>query len=195
MTTITDHYLVSETLNGNTQAFSQLVDRYQQFVFTLALRIVKVREEAEEVSQDSFLKAFEALSTYRGESKFSSWLYSIVYRKALDRVRKNNRSRTLEIVDDVTEGDSDAIDNALNYMELQERNAYLQKSIAALGEEEAALISFFYFEDLSIKEIASITELSEDNVKIKLYRSRKRLYAVLKHYVLPEYTDNNGKAI
>lgn len=195
MITNTDHYLVGESLSGNTQAFSQLVERYQQFVFTLALRIVKVREEAEEVAQDSFLKAYEALDTFRGEAKFSSWLYSIVYRKALDRVRKNNRTRTLEIVDDITEGDTDSVDNALHYLEVQERNEYLQKSIATLGEEEAAIISFFYFEDLSIKEIASITQLSEDNVKIKLYRSRKRLYAELKQYVLPEYTDNNGKAI
>lgn len=195
MTTNTDHALVTQTLEGNTQAFSELVSRYQQFVFTLALRIVKVREEAEEVAQDSFLKAFEALSTYRGEAKFSSWLYSIVYRKALDRVRKNNRSRTIEIVDDLLEGDTKTIDNALGLLELKERNQYLQQSIATLGEEEAAIISFFYFEDLSIKEIASITDLSEDNVKIKLYRSRKRLYAQLKHYVLPEYTENNGKAI
>jgi len=195
MTTITDQYLVTESLNGNTKAFSQLVERYQQFVFTLAFRIVKVREEAEEVSQDSFLKAYEALNTFRGDAKFSSWLYSIVYRKALDRVRKNNRSRTLEIVEEITEGDSETVGNALQYLEMEERNRYLQDSIAALGEEEAAIVSFFYFEDLSIKEIASITGLTEDNVKIKLYRSRKRLYAQLKQYVLPEYTNNNGKAI
>lgn len=195
MTTITDQYLVTESLNGNTKAFSQLVERYQQFVFTLAFRIVKVREEAEEVSQDSFLKAYEALNTFRGDAKFSSWLYSIVYRKALDRVRKNNRSRTLEIVEEITEGDTETVGNALQYLEMEERNRYLQDSIAALGEEEAAIVSFFYFEDLSIKEIASITGLTEDNVKIKLYRSRKRLYAQLKQYVLPEYTNNNGKAI
>lgn len=195
MTTITDQYLVTESLNGNTKAFSQLVERYQQFVFTLAFRIVKVREEAEEVSQDSFLKAYEALNTFRGDAKFSSWLYSIVYRKALDRVRKNNRSRTLEIVEEITEGDSETVGNALQYLEMEERNRYLQDSIAALGEEEAAIVSFFYFEDLSIKEIASITGLTEDNVKIKLYRSRKRLYAQLKQYVLPEFTNNNGKAI
>lgn len=195
MTTNTDHSLVTQTLEGNTQAFSELVNRYQQFVFTLALRVVKRREEAEEVAQDSFLKAYEALDTYRGDAKFSSWLYSIVYRKALDRVRKNNRTRTLEIVDDVTESDSETIENALHYLEVKERNKYLQEAIANLSEESAAIISLFYFEELSIKEIASITELSEDNVKIKLYRSRKRLYALLKQYVLPEYTENNGKAI
>ena len=195
MTTNTDHYLVTQTLEGNTQAFSELVERYQQFVFTLALRVVKVREEAEEVAQDSFLKAFEALESFRGEAKFSSWLYSIVYRKALDRVRKNNKTRTLEIVDDIVESETETIENALHCLEVKERNKYLQAAISDLSEDSAAIVSLFYFEELSIKEIASITELSEDNVKIKLYRSRKRLYALLKHYVLPEYTDNNGKAI
>ena len=195
MTTNTDHYLVTQTLEGNTQAFSELVERYQQFVFTLALRVVKVREEAEEVAQDSFLKAFEALESFRGEAKFSSWLYSIVYRKALDRVRKNNKTRTLEIVDDIVESEAETIENALHYLEVKERNKYLQAAISDLSEDSAAIVSLFYFEELSIKEIASITELSEDNVKIKLYRSRKRLYALLKHYVLPEYTDSNGKAI
>lgn len=194
MTTKTDHQLVAETLQGNTQAFSQLVERYQVFAFTLAIRVVKVREEAEEVSQDSFIKAYEALDSFRGESKFSSWLYSIVYRKALDCVRKHNKSRTLELVEDVTEGETDAMENAMQLLEREERNSYLQKAIDTLPEQDAAIVTFFYFEDLSIREISEITELSEDNVKIKLYRSRKRLFSQLKYHVLPEYT-NNGKAI
>lgn len=95
MTTTTDHDIIEATLGGNVQAFSTLVARYQDFVFTIAVRVLNHREEAEEVAQDSFIKAFEALSSYRKEAKFSSWLYSIVYRKALDRLRKNKKARTL----------------------------------------------------------------------------------------------------
>jgi RNA polymerase sigma-70 factor, ECF subfamily len=195
MTTNTDHDLVEQTLNGNTQAFSLLVERYQDYVFTIAVRIVKMREEAEEVAQDSFIKAYEALSTFRGDAKFSSWLYSIVYRKALDRLRKNNRSKSLELVEELTEGESESVENALYFLELKERNEILQQCLDQLPEGDAAIISFYYFEELSVKEISEITQLTEDNIKIKLHRSRKKLFALLKFYVFPEYTNNNGRAI
>lgn len=195
MTTNTDHYLVEQTLNGNTQAFSLLVERYQDYVFTIAVRIVKIREEAEEVAQDSFIKAYEALSTFRGDAKFSSWLYSIVYRKALDRLRKNSRTKTLEMVEDLMEGDSETVENALQLLEIKERNEVLQKCLDQLPEGDAAIISFYYFEELSVKEIAEITQLTEDNIKIKLHRSRKKMFSYMKFYMLPEYTQNNGRAI
>jgi len=195
MTTSTDHQLIENTLQGNTQAFSVLVERYQNFVFTIAVRMLRHREEAEEVAQDSFIKAFEALSTYRGEAKFSSWLYSIVYRKTLDRIRKNNHSRTIELVEEITETETEDIENALHFLQIQERNELIKKGIEQLPEQEAAIITFFYFEELSIKEISEITQLSEDNVKIKLYRSRKKLFTLLKYYVLPQYNNNNGSAI
>ena len=79
----TDQHYIQKTLKGDTRAFSVLIDRYQDFVFTIVLRIVKIREEAEEVAQDVFLKAFDSLEGYRGESKFSTWLYSIAYPKSV----------------------------------------------------------------------------------------------------------------
>lgn len=195
MTTSTDHQLIEKTLQGNTQAFSVLVARYQNYVFTIAVRMLQNREEAEEVAQDSFIKAFEALSTYRGESKFSSWLYSIVYRKTLDRIRKNNSTRTLDLVEEMTESDTEEIENALHFMEIQERNEVIKKGIEQLPVQEAAIITFFYFEELSIKEITEITQLTKDNVKIKLHRSRKKLFTLLKYFILPEHTNHNGRAI
>ena len=191
----TDQILVEQTLAGDTRAFGTLVSRYQDFIFTIALRIVKSKEEAEEVAQDTFIKAFESLSGYRGEAKFSSWLYSIAYRKALDRVRKNKRTRSLELVEDVTEKEVETIDNALHYLQDKERKDVIQQSILALPEQEAAIITLYYFEDQSVREISEITQLTEDNIKVKLYRSRKKLFTLLKQYVLPEISDNNGKAI
>ena len=123
----TDQYLIDLTLKGNTRAFGELVERYQAFVFTIVLRIVKVREEAEEVAQDAFIKAFQSIATYRGESKFSSWLYSIAYRKALDAIRKNKKNRSLELIEEITEGDCSTIENALTYIEDQERKEMIQK--------------------------------------------------------------------
>jgi len=191
----TDQHLIDKTLKGDTRAFGELVERYQAFVYTIVIRIVKVREEAEEVAQDSFIKAFQSLASYRGESKFSSWLYSIAYRKGLDAIRKNKKYSSLELIEEITEGDCSVIENALSYIEDQERKEVIQKCILKLPEQEAVIISLFYFEEQSIKEIAEITQLTEDNIKVKLYRSRKKLFTLLKQYILPELTENNGKAI
>ena len=191
----TDQYYIDKTMQGDTQAFGVLVERYQDFIFTVVLRMLKIREEAEEVAQDAFIKAFESLSSFRGESKFSSWLYSIAYRKALDRLRKNKKYVATELIEEITEGNLESIENALGYLEDQERKQIIQECITQLPKAEAAIITFYYFEDQSVKEVAAITGLSEDNIKIKLYRSRKKMFTLLKHFVLPEISNNNGQAI
>jgi RNA polymerase sigma factor (sigma-70 family) len=191
----TEPYLIEKALQGDSTAFGQLVQKYQAFVFTIVIRIVKVREEAEEVAQDTFIKAYESLSSFRGDSKFSSWLYSIAYRKALDALRKNKKNNNLELIEEITEDDTSTIENALTYIEEKERKEVIQKCIKELPEQEAAIITFFYFEELSIKEISKITELSEDNVKVKLFRSRKKMFTLLKQFILPTYTERNGQAI
>lgn len=191
----TDQYLIQQTLAGDSRAYGELVRRYQDLVYTVAIRMLKVKEEAEEVAQDSFIKAYEALESYRGESKFSSWLYSIAYRKALDRIRKNKRSQTMELLEEITPNQAADVEHALAALEAAERKQYIQRCIAALPEQEAALVTFYYFEELSVKEIAAITDLSVDNIKVKLYRSRKKLFSLLKDFMLPEYTSSNGQAI
>lgn len=191
----TDQYWIDQTLAGNTQAFGHLVKAYQDFIYTIALRVVKVREEAEEVAQDTFIKAYESLPDYRGEAKFSSWLYSIAYRKALDRVRKYKRNRELELIEEITEHQLDEVENALAFLESQERREKINQCIMQLPERDAALVTFYYFEELSVKEIAKLTEMSEDNIKVRLFRSRKKLFTLLRSYIQPEAHEENGKAI
>ncbi len=195
MTTNTDQQLIEKTLEGDTRSFGILVEKYQAYVFTISLRMLKVKEEAEEVAQDTFVKAFESLGTFRGDSKFSSWLYSIAYRKALDRIRKNKRSQTSELLEEITESDTMLVENALEVLESKERKQKIKDCIMQLPEVDAALITLYYFEEQSVKEIASITDLSEENIKVKLYRSRKKLFGLLQSYVLPEITNINGKAV
>ena len=195
MSLTTDQQLIEQTLKGDTRSFGTLVERYQDFVFTIAFRIVKVREEAEEVAQDTFVKAYESLNSFRGDSRFSSWLYSIAYRKALDSLRKNKKFKASEIIDDITEGTINDIDNALEYLQSEERRKVIQDCILKLPGEDAAIITLYYFKDHSVREISQITDLSEDNIKVKLYRSRKKLFALLKHFILPEITNSNGRAI
>ena len=195
MNTTDDQHYITQTLQGNTRAYEYLVTKYERFVFTIVIRILKNREEAEEVAQDTFVKAYEALATYRGASKFSSWLYSIAYRKALDRIKKNKKFKTTDCVEDFTKIDFYDTENALTSLQNKERSAVIQNCIMQLPEDDAAIITFYYFEELSVKEIANITQLTEDNIKIKLYRSRKKMFTFLKEYIVPEITNSNGKAI
>ncbi|AVR45722.1 RNA polymerase [Christiangramia fulva] len=191
----TDQYLIERTLAGETSAFGELVDRYQNFVFTIAVRIVKHREEAEEVAQDSFIKAFDSLSGFRGESKFSSWLYRIVYHKSLDRIKKNKRQQSFQLVEEITSDDLDGIENGMDLMLEEERKEMIKKCIRELPGQDAAVIELYYFEELPVKEIAEITGLTEDNIKIKLYRSRRKLFNLLQSYINPQIENKNGKAI
>ncbi|WP_300437079.1 RNA polymerase sigma factor [Christiangramia sp.] len=191
----TDQYLIDKILDGDTKAFGELVERYQNFVYTIAIRILKVTEEAEEVAQDSFIKAYDSLSSFRGDSKFSTWLYRIVYHKSLDMIKMNSRHTTYQIIEEITDDALDHIENGLECMLSEERTSIIKKCIGLLPEDEAAIISLYYFEEQSVKEIAKVTGLTADNIKIKLYRSRKKLFSLLAGYIKPEILNRNGKAI
>ncbi|MFD2565347.1 RNA polymerase sigma factor [Aquimarina rubra] len=190
-----DQYYIKQVLEGDTNAFSVLVERYQSMVYTVAYRMIRNKEEAEEVAQDAFVKAYKSLVNYRGEAKFSTWLYTIVYRKSLDRIKKNKRFIATELIEEISEGEVGIINDALSYLQDKERKQVISDSILKLPEEEAAIITLYYFEEKSVKEIKEIVGLTDDNIKIKLYRSRKKLYSILKNHVLPEINTNNGRAI
>ncbi len=195
MKKVEDQTLIENVLKGDTKSFGVLVARYKDYIFTVVYRMLKVREDAEEVTQDAFLKAFEALPTFRGEAKFSTWIYRIAYRKALDKLKINKRNQHLELIEDQTEGEIVDIENALKYIIDEERKQIIQNCILQLGEVEAAIITMYYFDELSVKEIVDITALTEDNIKVKLYRSRKRLFTLLKDSIHPEKLKTNERAI
>ncbi|WP_299437793.1 RNA polymerase sigma factor [uncultured Aquimarina sp.] len=190
-----DQYYIQQVLEGEANAFSTLVERYQNLVYTVVYRMIRNKEEAEEVAQDTFIKAYKSLSNYRGEAKFSTWLYTIAYRKSLDAIKKNKRFVSTELIEEISEGEVGIVDNALSYLQDKERKQIISDSILKLPEEEAAIVTLYYFEEKSVKEIKEIVGLTEDNIKIKLYRSRKKLYSILKYHVSPEINTNNGRAI
>src|ERR1700748_812822 len=98
---LSDIELIEQTLGGNQAAYADLVKRHQRFVFTLAMRFAKTREDAEEIAQDCFVKAYRSLGSFQRQSKFSTWLYSIVYTTAMTSLRKK-RIGTDSIDDEVT---------------------------------------------------------------------------------------------
>ena len=180
MTDNTDQYLITCILDGDSNAFATLVQRHQTYVFTLVVRMIKTKEDAEEIAQDVFVKAFRSLKDFKGESKFTTWLYRIAYRTTLDHIRKNKkRQKTSELLEEITENKIPLTEGPLERLENLEQKEFIKKCIDKLSESEAAIVTLFYFEELSIKEIGKITQLTEDNVKVKLHRSRKKLYHLL----------------
>lgn len=173
---IKEEIIITRVLNGDAGAFKVLVDTYKDLVFSLVFKIVKKREEAEEVAQDTFLKAYHALGNFKNESKFSTWLFRIAYNTAVSKIRKKNLL-TSTIDDYIIENYSvDEMQENMERMEENERLFLLSKAIASLPEEEQVLINLFYYNHQSIDEIALITELTDANVKVKLHRIRKKIY-------------------
>ncbi len=176
MDTTTDQVYIDRVLTGDTNAFAYLIDKYKNMAYTISIRIVKNHEDAEEIAQDSFLKAFQKLDTFKGDSKFSTWLYSIVYRDSISKIRKKNIVTT-DINSFVMENHT--IDHEFSQIEAiknGEQKKYVSEAIHNLPEIDALLITLFYLNENSIEEIVQITSLTKSNVKVKLFRARKKLY-------------------
>ena len=148
-----DSYYITQVLHGNTNAFSFLVEKHKRMAYTLALRLVQVPEDAEDVAQDSFVKAFQALDNFKGESKFSTWLYKIIYNISIARLRKK-QLKAVQIDDEQNRNfDVSETDDFLTRLTTEEQNAILRYAIDQLPAEEKALITLYYMNDSCIKEI------------------------------------------
>lgn len=179
METKTDQFYIDRVLKGDSNAFAPLINRYKDLIFTLVIKIVKNREDAEEVAQDSFIKAYQKLDSFEGKSKFSTWLYTIAYRNALTKVRKK-QLETTDIDSYVLDNHKDDHDfPQLEAIKNGEQQKYVRKAIDRLGETDSLLITLFYLHDNSIEEIQEITEMSQSNVKVRLFRARKKLHSEL----------------
>ena len=186
MTTNNDQKIINQILEGDTNAFSVLVDNYKDLVFTLAMRMVKNREEAEEVSQDTFIKVYKSLNKFKGNSKFSTWIYRVAYNTCLDRLKKIKREYNVVAIDEFTEHQVKTLDNALNQMEEQEHKQKIQECLQLLPSDDSFLLTLYYFEDQSLEEISKVVGITANNVKVKLFRSRKKLTSILKEQLEPE---------
>lgn len=171
-------HIISSVLGGKTERFSYFLDTYGQQVFRLIVRMTGSQEDAEELTQDTFMKAFEHLSAFHGDSSFSTWIYRIAYNTALSALRKR-RSEVLSFDDKLWNALSDTqIDEALDTDD-EEQIEKLQRALSALSADEQALVTLFYEEDKPISEICYILHLSESNAKVKLHRIRKKLYLLM----------------
>ncbi|MBO6880289.1 sigma-70 family RNA polymerase sigma factor [Winogradskyella sp.] len=192
MTTNDENILIDAINNGDTRAYAQLVDRYKDLVYTLALRMLKHKEEAEEVAQDTFIKVFKSLDKFKGDSKFSTWIYRVAYNTCLDNIKKNKKHLNNVAIDEFTFNKLDTIDNALDNIINEERSVLIKKCIDKLPEDSSALLTLFYFEELSLEEISKIINIEANTVKVKLFRARKKLAVILEQYLQPQNMINYG---
>lgn len=182
-----DSVLIAQVLAGKSAAYAELIKRYQSYVFTLALRMVKNREDAEEIAQDCFIKAYRSLSNFQQKSKFSTWLYRIVFNTAMTQIRKK-RVETDSIDEEGIQIQLSNLhaDYASDTVEKRSKYAYLNQAIALLLPDDAAILTLFYQGEQSLGEIGKALQMDSNTVKVKLHRSRQRLKLQLERLLKEE---------
>lgn len=171
-----DSTCIKRIKDGDNSAFAVIVDRYKDMVYTIIRKIVRSPEDAEELAQDVFLKAFHSIDSFREQSRFSTWLYRIAYNAAISKTRKKKLETGAideHIIENYTQDEIHENVFALNQHQKQE---FIDHTLSKLPEKEYLIITFYYKEECSISEIAEITGYSESNVKVKLHRIRKKLF-------------------
>ena len=179
---VTEQEAIAQSRTGDHAAFAWIVKEYKHMTFTVAMRVLRHREEAEEVTQDAFVKAYQNLGGYVGGSKFSTWLFSITYRTAISKLRAR-RAATSDL-DNVPDTFTASVDT--DHGELGDRRAALEHALGQLSPEDATVVSLFYLHEQTVEEIVTATGLSASNVKVKLHRSRKKLFEILNQHLKEE---------
>jgi RNA polymerase sigma-70 factor (ECF subfamily) len=173
---LTDTEIIKKVLAGEQAMFAQLVQRYQQYVFTLVLRFTDNREDAEEISQDVFVKAYRSLADFRGQAKFSTWLYTIVRTSCITFLRKK-RLNTTSLDNERTNLQVESKESGFtaNAIEQKSKHAMVNAAIRMLSPDDTQLITLFYKGEQSLDEIGRVMGLDPNTVKVKLHRARNRL--------------------
>jgi RNA polymerase sigma factor (sigma-70 family) len=180
---LTDYQLLENIKKGLQAAYAELVNRHKNYAFTLANRILNNREEAEEATQDAFLKVFSAINTFNKNAKFTTWFYRIVLNEALGRKRKN-KIYTEDIENNIL---AESVNQtSQNGMVQTEQQKYIQLAMSKLSEGDVKMITLFYLKEFSLEEIAEIAEITAETAKVKLHRARKRMAEEMKKLLKSE---------
>lgn len=177
---------IQRIIEGDISLFSYFVNKYKDMAFTLAFRIIENREDAEEVVQDSFVKAYKSLSKFRQDSKFSTWFYKIVVNTSLTKAKyKFEKTETL---DDKSIPDILIEETESTYLGLSpnEQKKIIYIALEQLESEKRMLLTLYYLSELSIEEISDITKIPTENLKMKIHRARKQMYLIINNKLKKE---------
>lgn len=183
-----DTEIINAVRAGESRRFGALVDRHKDRAMTLAYRLVGEKSEAEELVQDSFLRAFRSLGTFRGDAKFSTWFYRILYNVCMTRVRRR-RDISVRIDGEDPSGEADAwadpAPDMLERMESDEIREILLEEMLRLPEAFRAALTLFYVQELKYEEMTEVLRVPVGTVKTHLSRGR----ALLRERVLERMKD------
>ncbi|AEW00776.1 RNA polymerase subunit sigma [Niastella koreensis] len=171
-----DNEIINRVLQGEQALYAQLVKRYTPFVFTIVLRYTANREDAEEIAQDIFVKAYRSLADFRGESKFSTWLYTIVTTTCITFLRKKKvpvHSLDTEQIFDLADNQNSTF--KANQVEQKSKVQVLNEALRLLSIDDARILALFYQAEQSLEEIGRILGVEPNTAKVKLHRARQRL--------------------
>ena len=169
-----EEQLIRNILKGDTSSFGYFVDAYQDMAFTIAFRICRNRQDAEDVVQESFVRAFNNLHTFRFTSKFSTWFYRVVYNTAISEIQRPIFQNEFTEYSQVNTDTGFSELNVLENMELEERKKTINKILDHMPADESIVLTLFYLEENSIKDVSQMLCITESNVKVRLHRARAR---------------------
>lgn len=174
-----DHY-IKEVLNGNRNAFGYFINKYQDKAFGIAISMVKQEADAKDVVQESFIKAYDALSNFKRDAKFSSWFYRIVVNSALLFLKRTKRRTAIGIASTISEEEKVEFNQAIQRLEKQDLKRLIRNTFDQIPAKEALVLQLFYIDDQSISEIQAISNFTKANIKVLLHRGRVNFYSILK---------------
>jgi len=180
----TEAELIKRILDGEWRNFAVLVDKYEAKVYSYVFYLMDNSEDTEEIVQDTFVKAYRSLHQFRGDASFVTWLTRIAHFGCLSRFRlKTPKKVAIEHASMKIEEPE-----AGRNLDRKDRKEILTKALARLKPDERSVVTLFYYNECSLKEITEITGLTQSNVKILLHRSRKKLLNILRHLGVKENT-------
>ncbi len=178
MKNLSDQEIIDSVKLGNQSDYSIIVDRYKDKAFSLLKKMLKNEQDAEETLQDCFIKAYNSLSGFKGEAKFSTWFYRIVYNTALTKLSSQKR-KTENEMSSVDEHFDLKSDYDYNVSERKDMSEFINELVNKLPEKHSAIINLFYLDEMSCEEISKVLDISLSNVKVMLHRSRNALKDII----------------
>ncbi|MEO5978446.1 MAG: sigma-70 family RNA polymerase sigma factor [Chryseolinea sp.] len=175
MTNETDLLIIDRILAGDQAAYAGLVDKYKRYAYTIAWKILGNKADAEDAAQDGFIKAYHHLKSFQRESKFSTWLYRIVFNTAISHKRKNKH--TFQSIENTI---IEYSYEAQGGLEKNDKQYFVHLAMSRLNQADRGALSMFYMDEFSLEEIADITGMAANTLKVRIHRARLRLAEQLK---------------
>jgi RNA polymerase sigma factor (sigma-70 family) len=173
-----DGIYIDRVLNGDPAAYRPLVERYKDMAYNISLKIVKRPEDAEDITQEAFVKAYRSLKGFKREARFSTWLYRIVYNMSISFLRRSKK-KVLAENEDFVKMSISSYSEETDKENMELKIEALKRATDMLPDDEQAIITLYYYDNFNIDDIASVMNLTASNVKVKLHRSRKKLCGII----------------